>query len=76
MIYCRIGDESCGPITRLTSSKQKKRAEFAVEVCEIVAAGNKNDCTNEERITLFTKLNLWSIMIELYIFYLYFNLLN
>ena len=36
MVYCRLGEESCGPITTLTSSKQKKHAEFAVELCEIV----------------------------------------
>ena len=55
MVYCRLGEESCGPITTLTSAKQKKRAEFAVDLCEIVAAGNKIDCTDEERITLFIK---------------------
>ena len=55
MVYCRLGEESCGPITTLTSAKQKKHAEFAVELCEIVAAGNKIDCTDEERITLFIK---------------------
>ena len=43
------------PITTLTSATQKKSAEFAVELCEIVAAGNKIDCTDEERITLFIK---------------------
>ena len=37
MVYCRLGEESCGPITTLTSAKQKKHAEFAVELCEIVA---------------------------------------
>ena len=55
MVYCRLGEQSCGPITTLTSAKQKKRAEFAVELCEIVAAGNKIDCTDEELITLFIK---------------------
>ena len=55
MVYCRLGEESGGPITTLTSAKQKKRAEFAVELCEIVTAGNKIDCTDEERITLFIK---------------------
>ena len=55
MVYCRLGEESCSPITMLTSAKQKKHAEFAVELCEIVAAGNKIDCTDEECITLFIK---------------------
>ena len=50
MVYCRLGEESCGPITTLTSAKQKKSAEFAE-----VAAGNRIDCTDEEHITLFIK---------------------
>ena len=29
---------------------RKKRAEFAVDLCEIVAAGNKIDCTDEEHM--------------------------
>ena len=54
MVYCRLGEVGCDSISSLTSSKQKKRAELAVELCDFVAAGNKFGCTNDERITLFT----------------------
>ena len=54
MIYCNLG-EYRQPISLISSTKQKERSQFALELCSFIASGNKHDGTKEDYILLLTK---------------------